>query len=142
MKRFLCYTDPLLFSLFGGVIIGGAIGSIISLASTTSLNPRWYYYVFGLLILTVSGWYFTLLSVDLAAIKIMVDGAPDAIITSIGKEKLIDAQYKKNQKTLIYKFLFAVFGLALGIVLIFLGPIFIDIQNKIEHIVALVIANS
>lgn len=126
MKKLLCFTDPVIFSLFGGAILGTGMGSLITLISFPPLPSRWIFNMIGFLLLFISGLGFNFLSISLTNLKIMVESAPESVLKKTKKDALIDSYYDSQKISLNNKFWLSLILMIVGIVFILLGPIYLQ----------------
>lgn len=126
MKKLLCFTDPVIFSLFGGAILGTGMGSLITLISFPPLPNRWIFNIIGFLLLFFSGLGFNFLSISLTNLKIMVESAPESVLKKTKKDALIDSYYVSQKQSLNTKFWLSLILMIGGIIFILLGPIYLQ----------------
>ena len=122
IRRFLRGTNVAYFSLLGGIAISASVGVYTSLVIRSELPARWPVLAAAAVIFAVGGWLWTLLAVELGAIRGPIDNAPPKV-SHADREAAWQRVYKKKKKYLFSLLFGALLTSIFALILLPFGPL-------------------
>jgi len=123
MRKLIWQTDPILYSLIGGSILGGALGCLITLVSSSPLPGNFITNIIGYFILAISGWVFNLISIETNSLRLFVAGLPETVKKDKLDSELILEYSESKQKKVNKYFIWIIAALLTGIIILLTGSI-------------------